>query len=526
MDNNPEEPDQQEQRHWSPRYRLVVITVYLLIIVALAALSLQSVASVNGPDGAGSALRWLPIGLVLVLSSVGINLLPTVVAKVWREPNKANIGFVDLAGWLWRTLRLPLRAFWVLLAVAVLVGGGLVIRPEPTGLEPGKLRIMTAFVPSPNDPRSLLVEQWNRLHPQNPAMFDYVAGETDQQHERMVNDAKAGGPHSADVYVLDLVWMAEFVEEGYVRELAHPRLSETQLSDFLPNVIATCKWEGKLWALPFNTDAGLLFYRSDLKDVTAPESWDAYFGSAALAQMPPAKTAFPSIVAANAAQLADEEMLTITAFEAIWAAGGEVVGPNGQLLLTPDGSINFTPVDLKGIANLAAAAKNPGLVTADAGQMTADLAVDAFASGRTLFMRNWPVAQNDVGDRVPFKIVAPTTASVLGGQNLAISATSGKPRAAQALIEFLTSASSQLILSELGGFAPTRQSAYTIAKRAFSPEIRAAVERARPRPITRCYTEFSRTFRRGIGRALNADGQLEPDFAKQAADAWRCAGTG
>jgi multiple sugar transport system substrate-binding protein len=155
--------------------------------------------------------------------------------------------------------------------------------------------------------------------------------------------------------------------------------------------------------------------------------------------------------------------------------------------------------------------------------MTAGLAVDAFAAGRTPFMRNWPVARDDIGDRVPFKVVAPATPSVLGGQNLAISAASGKPRAAQALIEFLTSASSQLILSELGGFAPTRQSAYTIAKRAFSQQLRVAVERARPRPITRCYTEFSRTFRRGIDRALNAGGTLEPDFAKQAADAWRCA---
>ncbi|ROP41981.1 extracellular solute-binding protein [Saccharothrix texasensis] len=525
MEDGTRQPDRPEVRRWSPRYRFVVIVVYLLVVVGLTALSLQSVASADGPAGTGSVLRWLPIGLVLVLSSVGINLVPAVVGKVWRDPDQANIGFVDLTGWLWRTLRPPLRAFWVLLAVAALVAGGVVIRPESTDLEPGRLRIMTAFVPNPNDPRTLLLEQWNRLHPQNPAEFDFASGETDQQHERMVNDVRPGGPHRADIYVLDLVWMAEFAEQDYLRELVHPRLSETQLSDFLPNVLATCKWEEKLWALPFNTDAGLLFYRSDLPDVPAPESWDAYFGSSALVPFAAAKNASPKIEAANAAQLADEEMLTITALEAIWAAGGEVVGPNGQLLLTPDGSIDFTPEDLRGIEKLAAASKNPELVTHDAGQTTDGSAVEVFASGRTPYMRNWPVARDDIGDRVPFKVVAPTTASVLGGQNLAISAASDKPRAAQALIEFLTSPSSQLILSELGGFAPTRQSAYGIAKRPFSQQLRVAVERARPRPITGCYTEFSRTFRRGIGRALNAGGELEPDFAKQAADAWRCVGT-
>lgn len=509
------------ERRWSLRYRLFVIGFYLLFVLVLATVSAQAVATANEPHGAGSVLSWVPTGLILVISGISINLVPMVVPAVWRRPERANIGFVDLCRWLWGKLRQPLRAGGVLLVVAALVAIGVVIRPQPTGLEPGRLRIMTAFDNSQSDPRSVLIDQWNRLHPENQVDIEFASGETDQQHARMVNDAKPGGAHIADVYVLDLVWMAEFVDRGYLREVAVP--DQAALADFVPNVFDTCRRNGKLWALPFNTDAGLLFHRTDIPGVTRPESWDDYFGAGAVAATAAARSAGHQVEAANAAQLADEEMLTVTALEAIWAAGGQVV-TNGQVVLNANSSaVDFSVSDRKGIDKLAAAAANRDVVPKDAKQTTSGQAVESFSAGRTLFMRNWPVSRDEMGKRVDFEAVAPPSPSVLGGQNLAISASTDKPRAAQAFIEFLTTASSQLILSEIGGYAPTRQSAYSNARRPYSQELRTAVERARLRPVTPCYTEFSRAFRQGINRALNAGGQLEPGFAEELAKIWKCA---
>jgi multiple sugar transport system substrate-binding protein len=509
------------ERRWSLRYRVLVIAVYLVFVVVLASVSAQAVAEANGPDAAGTVLRWIPIGLALMISGISINLVPKIVGALWKRPEAANIGFVDLGGWLWGKLRQPARVVAVLVVVAALVAAGLAIRPQSSDLEAGPLRIMTGFGNSPNDPRSVLIDQWNRLHPSNQVEIDFASGETDQQHERMVNDAKPGGVHRADVYVLDVVWMAEFVDRGYVRELTVP---EQDLADFVPNVIGTCRRSGKLWALPFNTDAGLLFHRSDIPGVSRPESWDDYSGAGAVAAVAAARSAGHAIEAADAAQLGDEEMLTITALEAIWAAGGRVVGGNGQVLLNPNGTaVDFGVAERRGIEKLAAAARNRDVVPADARQTTSSQAAEAFAAGRTLFMRNWPVARDAVGKRVYFEAVAPPHPSVLGGQNLAVSASTDKPRAAQALIEFLTNASSQLILSEVGGFAPTRQSAYINARRLYSQELRTAVDRAQLRPVTPCYTEFSRAFRKGINRALNAGGELEPGFAEELARIWKCA---
>ncbi len=155
------------------------------------------------------------------------------------------------------------------------------------------------------------------------------------------------------------------------------------------------------------------------------------------------------------------------------------------------------------------AAKADHLVVPDAPRpddMTATQAVDQFARGRVLFTRNWAVAHEQLTKRqreldaagITSRSAAPPSQSVLGGQNLAISAATDKPRAAQALIEFLTSTQSQLILSEIGGFAPTRDSVYERATSEHVRAVRQALQNARPRPTIPFYTEFSRTFRNGV----------------------------
>jgi multiple sugar transport system substrate-binding protein len=251
--------------------------------------------------------------------------------------------------------------------------------------------------------------------------------------------------------------------------------------------------------------------------VNKPESWDDYFGPTAKNAVAAAHAGHPGLEAANAAQLGvDDEMLTITALEAIWAVDGRVVGHNGQPALTSDRSeVEFGPNDLMGLKKLADASRDADLVlTADdeAKKSSAEAAGQAFVNGRTAYMRNWPVARGRIGDRVPFDASAPPTPSVLGGQNLAISARTDKPRAAQALIEFLTNASSQQILSEVGGFVPTRHSAFENSRRPDRQEIETALSDARLRPVTPHYVEFSRLFREGVSRAVNNDGKLEEEF--------------
>jgi multiple sugar transport system substrate-binding protein len=445
------------------------------------------------------------------------------------------------------TFRRPGRFFASVAVVAILVVFVIphVFPPtsEDGGLEPGTISILSGFDESPSDPRRLLVEQWNRSHPDNRAEFVDAAGEPDDQHQRMIDDASQGGEHKADVYVLDVVWMEEFIKNGYIRRIDQSKRTTTD-DTFIDNVLDICRSldgdHNMLWRLPLNTDVGVMYYRSDLVP-NSPENWGDYYGDAAKASFvgvwgnPVLRESAGRLKAANAAQLTDEEILTVSAFEAIWAHDGQLVNQDGRLVLNQDGTeIRFDNDTMRAIRDLSAAANDPDIVptNVEAGaskrwqQSSDNDAVSNFKSGETLFMRNWPVAydnlkHNDSANPVPFTVAKLPHSSVLGGQNLAISASSERPKAAQALIEFLASEPSQLILATVGGFAPTRESAYQsgfATARPYGEFLKDAVEHARPRPRIRAYTEFSRVFRRGIQEALRANGVIDKDLPKRLAE--------
>ncbi len=507
----------------SPRLRLGLIVVAVLVVSAVTIGAALLVENAEFRWGLGPALYLVTTGIMLVLSGVCINFLPGVVTTLWRLTTRHTEEVIGLLRGLSGTLRRPLRWAAIAVTAAALVTAGVALRPPPTGLEPGEIVVMTAFGADQGDARSMLLEQWNRLNPDNPARFDFAPVNSDEQHTRMVGDAEPGAKQRAGVYVLDLVWMAEFAARDYIRPLDRSTLRERDLGDLVPKVLASCEYDGKLWALPLNSDVGMIYRRTGIPGLGDPQSWDDYFGATAKNAIATARVSAPELEAANAAQLSsDDEMLTITALEAIWAAGGRVVGPNGQAALTADGSeIEFGPVELMGIQKLAAAAHDSDLVLTEgeeAQRSSADVAAQAFADGRTGYMRNWPVMRDRIADKVSFTTTAPPTASVLGGQNMAISASTDKPRAAQALIQFLSNPSSQQILSEVGGFVPTRQSAFNYSKRPDAGELQDALNQARLRPITPHYTEFSQVFRQGIARALNNNGKLEDGFAAALAD--------
>lgn len=188
-----------------------------------------------------------------------------------------------------------------------------------------------------------------------------------------------------------------------------------------------------------------------------------------------------------------------------------------RLRRTPPG-FESTTGKLEGLENLATAYRDTGTILPGADEMDENKATVTFRNEQAMFMRNWPVAYDtlttsDGKSTISFDVTNLPGDSVLGGQNLAIAKSTKKPRAAQAFIEFLTSAASQLILFEAGGFAPTRDSAYANATRPYKDLLRGAVVGARPRPFLPYYTEFSK----GIRWALKNDGILEPDFPKELA---------
>lgn len=498
-------------------HRVSLIVLFVLVTAVVTAVSARLVADVPEWWRVDGIPYLAATAVMSVLSSVLISALPRAVKEFWQWSGP----FPDAASRIWKALvRWPVAPV-VIGAFLVLVGGSYTLSPRP--LEAGELVLMSAADVSPHDPRRMLVEQWNQTHPRNQARFEPAAGETEEQHERMSNDAKKDGAHKADIYILDIVWMREFISNRYIRELDRSKLGG-DLDDFVAPARRTCEMDGKLWGLPLNTDVGLIYHRTNKSGVAPPTSWDGHSGI-------PAAAARGGLEAANIAQFSDE-MLTVEALEAIWAAGGEMVTKDGGVTLSPDGTrVSFSKRDYDGMRKLNAMTSTPGIALADPRpeDTTATDAVEQFAAGRTAFMRNWAVAheqltnQQDALDEagVTFRAIAPPTPSVLGGQNLTISAHTGKPKAAQALIQFLTSAQSQQILAEIGGFAPTRNSVYDRAQGEHLVNVRRALQEARLRPMNRNYTEFSRKFRDAVKGVVTVQDQIPDKTAKELAEILR-----
>jgi multiple sugar transport system substrate-binding protein len=320
-----------------------------------------------------------------------------------------------------------------------------------------------------------------------------------------------------------VTWTAEFAAADFIRPLkgADP-------SGFLSKPLDTCRYEGTLWALPFNTDAGLLFFHPQrLRQAYTEQDWQR---EANPARHPPTwegirreiSTVFAAprpagdpLEAGYTGQFANYEGLTVNAMEAVWEAGGQVLDDDGNLALGSEDA-------RRGIRSLAKGFADNRIILADARQQQEAAGTQAFKDGRVLFMRNWPVAYRQLSQRSTdaqapsadsdFAVTTLPGPSALGGQNLAVASESRHPEAARKLIEFLTDEASQQVLFQDGGLASTRLRTYKDPQvqhdYPYASRLLTAIGDAELRPVTPHYWLFSQVFRQVVTESLDGDGEL------------------
>ncbi|GIF11668.1 extracellular solute-binding protein [Actinoplanes teichomyceticus] len=326
--------------------------------------------------------------------------------------------------------------------------------------------------------RNLLINLWNRFHPDVTLEVLTVNSSTRDQYDTFAGTR-------ADIYNLDVIHIPRLAARGRIAPIEAP--DGITLLDPVQRISQVEEDSTRLWAVPFNTDVGMLFRR--ITDKRAPDPEPRIGDLIADARHP----------GQFAGQLAVEgsttgEAFVINVLEQALAQDPTILDERG-VVSTSLGQWQ------RALAPLADALRAGRIVTA-AGEEATNA---AFQERNLRYMRNWPVWYPAI-DRVE-RDKKPGTAAIrlgrlpigiLGGQCLAVAADTEHRDRAEAVIRFLTGMPAQKLLATYG-FAPTAAEAYNDPEvRATMPHldiVRSAVEDAHPRPMRPGYADFAQVFR-------------------------------
>jgi len=330
----------------------------------------------------------------------------------------------------------------------------------------------------------------------------------------------SAGSDKIDVFQIDVVW---------------PGLLGLHLLDLKPytqgvegqhfaSFIANNTHAGRLVAMPWFANAGLLFYRKDLLDKygqKVPATWDELAATAKKVQ-DAERAAGNDKMWGYVWQGRAYEGLTCNALE--WVAshgGGTVVDSDGRISVR----------NANAAAALRTAASWVGTISPTAVLNYAEEeSRGVFQAGNAVFMRNWPYAWSlaQGGDSVikgkvgvavlPRGTAMGGNAATLGGESLAVSKYSRNPALAADLVLYMTSAAVQKERALSGSFNPTLPALYRDAEilkaNPFMGELYGVFNRAVARPTSATgarYNQVSNEFWNAVHEVLA--GKVKPEDA-------------
>ncbi|MGI8870005.1 MAG: ABC transporter substrate-binding protein [Mycobacteriales bacterium] len=341
--------------------------------------------------------------------------------------------------------------------------------------------------------------------------YQKLPTDADQQRLQLVR-RMAAHDSTVDIMGLDVTWEAEFAEAGWAEPWTGANATKAK-ADQLPGPLATATYQGKLWAVPYNSNTQLLWYRGDLVK-KAPTSWDQMIQQAQ--QLKAAKK--PYYIEEQGFQY---EGMTVWFNSMVASAGGTILNDAGtKVALGPPALLA-----LETMKKLATTVADPQLANAkeDDGRL-------AFESGVAAFEINYPFVWASMQKNKPkangvdlaknFKY-APFPAvkagspakSTIGGIDLAVSPYSKHKQLAFDAAVCLAGKTNQLIGATQGGLPPTLKSLYDKPPKDFVKQypfykiVYRQLLNAAVRPQTPAYQSVSIA----ISHALSPPAKINPE---------------
>ena len=323
-----------------------------------------------------------------------------------------------------------------------------------------------------------------------------LPADADQQREQLVRRL-AARDRDIDIMGMDVIWTPEFAQAGWIlpwRGEAAARAREGRLAAPLQSAI----YKGELWAVPFTTNAQLLWYRTD-RVPKPPKTWDEMIDMAEA--LGPQGTI--------QAQGERYEGLTVFFVSLLASAGGDA------LSLQEEAAFQALRI-MKRFATSTAADRSLATSREDQARL-------AFESGNSSFMINysfvWASARRNAPQiaarmgwaRWPAAMAGNPSRVTVGGLNLGVSAHSRYPELAFQAAACIASRENQRLAAERGGLPPTIEALFDEPElqkaMPFGAVLRETLRDAVQRPQTPLYNDISLA----ISRTLHPLRGIEPE---------------
>lgn len=313
---------------------------------------------------------------------------------------------------------------------------------------------------------------------------------------------------AVDIFSVDIIYIAEFARQRWLLPISESRWPPQERAKYLRIPIEACTFNGQLWAVPYRSDIGLLYYRTD-RLPRAPGSWEEL---TSMAEAERAKQGSPAY--GYVWQAAQYEGLVCNFEEVLYGYGGSLFSdPFHPTVVTVDSS--QARQALTTMVNW----KTRNISPENIGTYTEEVTRNAWERGEALFMRNWPYAysyppQKSRGYTFGVHPMLPggsnsTGHASLGGWQLGINAfaDSARQEAAWEFIKYMLQPEAQRIGAMTESWTTTLTSMYEdpaiLRKCPIYNQLQPMFQTAVLRPIAPNYADISTAIRFHVRQALS-----------------------
>lgn len=343
-----------------------------------------------------------------------------------------------------------------------------------------------------------VIEAFNASQEKYTAEWVDMTNDSGAMREQLITSLKAGST-DYDVVSLDVVWAGEFAAAGYIEPIdQYMKDAGLSLSQFNAGSMVSGTYNAKQYVLPFFPDLGVLYFRKDIvsaEDAAKLESGSYTYDD--LYTMCETYKGKGDTKDSYVFQSALYEGLVCNAneFTANWTdlkGGLETMKKYVEAEFSPDDILNYQEGET----------------------------ANSFIKGDSVFSRNWPYQWGSIKSEGTIKTdqvsIAPLpNGGSVGGWLLAMNKNSVNKDGAWELLQFMSGAEGQKIMSTQGGYLPgfnaSLEDADVLASNELLslPGFQAALLKTIARPVSSEYAKVSDALQQNIHKYLSGSQDVD-----------------